>query len=430
MDDGDASARPTNRHPAGRHRMIVLAIILATTPVWSGGGAGSRASAQQLEETVGVEAIRCWRRVSRNAVYAGQPFTLTVTCRLIETDQARTVIDEVALQPETMDVAPFEITDGQRFTDITTGPRRLVQYQYTLRLIAEDYFGQNAVVPTMDLPYRIEQTLDGGAAVPGRELFYVLLEEPIRIVSLVPDDMPDVRDIASSSFGETEARRFRASLLSLAAAGLGVLAFGALVLAGLRFQRDRHGTRPPVRRMAPAWAVAGGAVGELTAVQTASQSEGWSQALIGRALAALRAAAVPATTDSVAQSWITSDGGPREGQIVVREGLVRRRRIAISAAVTPATLTRRLETLRDDPNADPAVVPLIEALRPSLATLTAARYTRRDELATDELTVALDRGLTAARQLRARLIPPLPQVRDLVARVRTWWAGVRPAEGP
>ena len=422
MDGGNAGASVPR---SCRRRVVALVVALATAPAWAGAAALSIAAAQDLEGTVGIEAIRCWRRVSRNAVYVGQPFTVTLTCRLIETDEARTVVDDVALQAETIDVAPFEIVDGQRFTDITSGPQRLIQYQYTLRLIDEDYFGLDAVVPSMDLTYRIERTLDGGVALPGRELVYVLLEEPIRIVSLVPEDMPDVRDVAASSFGETEARAFRANLIALATAALAVLAVGALILAGLRFQRDRHDTRPRIRKAAPAWAVAGGAVGELAAVQTASQSEGWSQELIGRALAALRTAGAQATTRSVVQTPIEPSTGPRDGQILVRNGLVRRRRLAVSAAVTPEALTRHLEALRRDASGDRSVAPIIEELQPSLETLTAARYSRNGHLPTDELTVALDRGLTVARRLRTRAIPPLPQLRSTAARARAWWARVR-----
>ena len=99
--------------------------------------------AQQGADTAQVDAIRCWRRVSTNAVYVGERFTMDVTCSVVETDTARTLPDQAALEPETIDVAPFEVLAGEHFEDIRAGPYRFFQYRYTLRVINESTFGED-----------------------------------------------------------------------------------------------------------------------------------------------------------------------------------------------------------------------------------------------------------------------------------------------
>ncbi len=139
-----------------------------------------------------VDALRCWRRVEQNAVRVGEHFRMTLTCSVVETDRGRAVPDMVGLEPETIDIPPFEVLEGRRFADVQDGPRRFFQYQYTLRLIGEDYFGQDVEIPALELNYRIERRVDGGAALPGRELTHILPRDSIRRLTLVPDQMADI----------------------------------------------------------------------------------------------------------------------------------------------------------------------------------------------------------------------------------------------
>ena len=206
-----------------RHRAFVLWAAVLTTVMMltgfaTGGGRGGSVASARMQgdsDLEQVEALRCWRRVEQNAVRVGEHFTMTLTCSVVETNRGRTVLDMVGLEPETIDIPPFEVLGGQRFADVQDGPRRFFQYQYTLRLIGEDYFGQDVQIPALALNYRIERSVDGGAALPGRELTYILPSESIRVLSLVPDEMPDIRGLPSETLGEADARLFRASMAML-----------------------------------------------------------------------------------------------------------------------------------------------------------------------------------------------------------------------
>ena len=112
--------------------------------------------AQDSVSAVEVDAIECWRRVGANAVHVGEQFDMQVTCSIVETDEARAVVDVSWLDPETLGVSPFEVIDGERYQDLVQGPRRFFQYRYSLRLIGEDYFGLDVELPPLELRYRIE----------------------------------------------------------------------------------------------------------------------------------------------------------------------------------------------------------------------------------------------------------------------------------
>ena len=89
----------------------VLAVVLAAG--WH--GARSGAAAQPSEPALeAVSALRCWRRVDRGAVRIGEQFGMTVTCRVVESGSGRAVPDTVGLEPESIDLLPFEVLAGER----------------------------------------------------------------------------------------------------------------------------------------------------------------------------------------------------------------------------------------------------------------------------------------------------------------------------
>ena len=53
----------------------------------------------------------------------GEPFLLTLTCAVLDTDRVKVVVDETSLEPSALHLTPFEIVGGQRFRDITNAPR-------------------------------------------------------------------------------------------------------------------------------------------------------------------------------------------------------------------------------------------------------------------------------------------------------------------
>lgn len=403
--------------------------------------AGETAAGETGADATAVDALRCWRRVDRNSVFVGQRFTMTVTCRTVETEAARTRLDEAALEPATIETAPFEVLSGDRADDVLTGPYRFSQVDYTLRLIAERGFGEDVEIPALDLPYRIERRVGDGPALAGRELTYVLPAESVRLLSLVPEALDDIRDLPPAGFAASQAGELRANLLGLLSAFFGVAALGLVALGALRIVRDRKGGGATEKRLSPALA-ARRALEALIRVRGAAAANGWTPDAAGRALAALRIASAVALSRPVTQSPLAPGQAPRDGQLRVRHGLLGRRTAAISSSVT-ATGWR--EPARDDragplagrrehagrmepsghaePSSAQAARPVgvgvrlagAEAaadLHRAMTLLTAFRYGRGDGAAapgveSDALTRALDAGIGHVAQLRWRALAPV-----------------------
>ena len=381
-------------------------------------------AAQPAEpEHVQVDALQCWRDLGSHSVRVGERFTMMVTCGVIETDTATTVPNEVALSADTIDVSPFEVVEGRRFPDVRDGPWRFFQYEYTLRVIDESVFGQDVEIPALELQYHIERTLDGGPTLPGRELRYVLAPHPIRIMSLVPENAENIREPAGETFGAVDARLFRANLAMLVAAAIGVVAVGFLVLALLRLRSDWRERAPKSQQLIPVSAIVRRALTELTALQDATQEEGWNPTFVGRALAALRLAGAAALSTPVAQESVRPGRADREGQLSIRRGLWQRRTTALSAAVTAGAIVKEIEHRRRR-RPDDASLDCLENLQAAFRTFTVARYAPHGSIPTDQMTNELDRVIGAVRQLRLRASAPVQRTTRLVESARNWWSEV------
>ena len=368
-----------------------------------------------------VDALQCWRRVDRHAVRIGEPFTMLLTCSVVETENARAVPNDVGLDPESLDVRPFEVVDGQRFADIQDGPRRFFQYQYTLRIVGEDYFGLNIELPPLELTYRIERRLDGGAALPGRELTYILPVESIRVLSLVPEQTADIGGPAGETFGAVEGRLFRAAMATIVAVTLAILALGLLIVGVVRARHERRGARPRLEKTVPPTAIVRRIVDELTVLEHESQTDGWDRALAGRALSAFRLLGAVATSSPITQTVVDPGTEPREGQLRVRRGLWGPRTAVVSSALTPHALGRAVQRLRANHPGHETAIGELERLRETMVLLTAARYGVETELPTESLTVELSNGISFARRLRFTVLSPVRHVERFVASARTWW---------
>jgi hypothetical protein len=353
--------------------------------------------------------MRCWRRVDQNAVHIGEPFSMTLTCRIVESELGRAVPDLVGLEPETLDVPPFEVLDGERFTDVADGPRRLFQYQYSLRLLGEDYFGRDVAIPALEINYRIERRLESGAALPGRELVYVLPPESIRVLSLVPAGMPDILALPIGTLGVAEQRRFRADMAMLLATGLGIVAVGVLLVGLVRARRARVVPEEDRSQPIAETAVVRAALGELTATRNAFQTTGWTSELKERALSALRLSAAVALQRPIAERPAGVGDAPRAGELRVRHGLLRARTTMVSSPVT----------------SDDVVAPGLEPLRQTLDAFSAARYASDDgSVPSERLAEALEDGIALTRPLRVHASKPVRRLNALLASARSRWSGM------
>ena len=397
-----------------------VARLLMLAGLAVGGSAAGASAVQPDRDGAPAEALRCWRRVDRNAVRVGERFTMTLTCRVVETDAARAVPDLAGLEPETLDAPPFEVLDGERFVRARAGAGRLIQYHYTLRLIGEDHFGRDVEIPPLALNYRIERRTDDGELLPGRELTYVLPGESVRVLSLVPDAHGDIREPSPGTLGAAEARRFRADLALLAAAGLGSAALGLLAVGVGRARRARRGAGEREARPVAAWPVAQAVVGELTALRRHSPTAGWTRDALQRALAALRLAAALALQRPVAERADDAARAPRAGELRVRSGLLRARTVVVSSALTPAALADAAGRRTTEAAAGPLPQGDLERLRRSLAAFSAARYGLAGAPETDLLDRELDHALAAIRPLGIRTLAPVRRMRRAAAAVERW----------
>jgi len=145
---------------------------------------------------------------------------------VLESDAATVVVDQSRLEPSVVQFAPFEVLGGSHGADLRTDLRRFFQYEYRLRLIAENLFGRDAALPETKLSYRVQSKVGQNTSLQGRDQSYVLPAQSVRVLSLVPGDASDIRDTSAETFSDLDQRAFRANLLVVIG---GVL----LVVAGL-----------------------------------------------------------------------------------------------------------------------------------------------------------------------------------------------------
>jgi hypothetical protein len=310
---------------------------------------------------VEVEPITCWWRTSTSAVRTGESFGLTLTCAVVETEANKVVPDFSKLDPTVVQLPPFEVLGGTHAGDLVTPGKRFFQYDYRLRLIAEDAFGNDVTIPPLEISYRIESTVTGGDTTQGRDQSYSLPRASVRLISLVPDDTSDIREAPASPFTSIENRESRASLLQTVAGILfGLAAVVGVVMLISMIRRKTPKSAVEIAHLGPRTILA--AVGkELDDVQRASRG-GWTAELVGRALAALRIAGAYATNRAVGQRAAKPGDTPPEGVIVVRP--FGRGEVYVSGAATTET------ALLANTSAG-----LAEALK----TLTVARFGRHEK---------------------------------------------------
>ncbi len=343
---------------------------------------------------VASDPIKCWWKTDKNAVQVGEHFTLTLTCGVVEAGRITVVPDLKQLEPATMQLPPFEVIDGARHEDIQAPPWRYFEYEYIVRLIGEGFFGQDVDIPSINVPYNIQST---SAGIEGRDQMYALPALPIRIASLVPKKATDIQDASRETFGDIEARRFRATG-ELVAAGI---FFGfAVVLVGLAVVRTvgRYRERVSVvARPLPSGTVLGGCLRGIGRLKSDVAREGWTPELAGRALTMFRIAGAVALDRPVAQAVVDMNVPGREGQLVLRKGILRPRRAMVSAPTTAETMARQLG---NGNRAGLRTQAMLEEIRDSLHVFNAARYSRNGHLDTTALDTTLEIGTSAIRRLR------------------------------
>ena len=383
---------------------IRLVLVVAGCLGWASlsGGAQSPTPAASAGGAA-TSLLNCWWKTDKSAVHVAEPFGLTLTCRVMETDRMKVVPNLAEIEPTAIELTPFEVLEGTRHEDIVVPPWRYVQYVYTVRLVGTEFFGKDIAVPATNLPFRVQT--GGAETVEGAEQTYLLPSMPMRILSLVPVQAADILDPTTDTFADLEARRFRARIELVASAVFfgfaAILASVGAVRVGERFRRRG----PAVEKTVPVGSVLGSCAREIDGVRAEALRDGWTSTLAGRALTPFRVAGAIALKQPVAQTLVTVDTPPRDGQLALRHGLLRRRHAVVSASMTADAIDR----VRSAANGGPppgASQDIVDPIREALAALNAVRYGRAAEIDVEALTRTVDSGSKAVRRLRMTQLWP------------------------
>ena len=350
----------------------------------------------KLPANLGWEPIRCWRQSSSGAVAIGETFTLTLTCAVHDADNAQVIPDEARLGVASIQLAPFEILGGAHPPDVRRGTRRFFQYDYQLRVISPDAIGRDIFIPALTISYRIHSRVGAAATLEGRDLSYLMPMMPIKVLSLVPADAEDIRDASAASFASIESLRFRSSLFRVLTITFGALAAAMAVLALVPLARTRASATAPDRDRVPARAVIDAAAADLREVQSRVSADGWSDDTIARALADMRLIAAAAIGYPISQRPVQT-GASTDGRLSLQHGLLRKRALTVSSAVTAADIAKA----RTESGVSTTRGLQLEGLQDGLTTLGNALYRReplRDASAIDD---AVRHAIAAAKDVAA-----------------------------
>ena len=383
-------------------RALALGIMVAS----GAGVAAAQPPAGTAPGTINVEVdpIRCWWRTSAGAVRVGEPFSIVLTCAVIENALTAVVPEQSRLEPTALQLPPFEVMGGTHFVDSRTEDRRFFQYEYRVRLIQDDVFGEDTPLPELEIKYRIRTRTPDGSSVEGRELSYILSPVSVRVLSLVPADASDIRDATAETFSDLDAQTYRANVLRIVAgllSALGaVMAILTLVSLGATlFRREAVATQ-----LVADTRVLRRAGRELAEIKQQRAHNGWSEDLASRALTALRIIGAYALGRRTSQSAATPQAQGHEGHLVLQGRWLRGTRVLVSGSVTAATVEHALAAIEPGSprRAD------LEQLQTALARFAAVQYGRDggslDDAALDE---SLDHGLALARRLAVQYLWPV-----------------------
>ncbi len=381
-------------------RACLAAVLACCTALASAAAAQAPTPGTAVVPAVGGDSdpIACWWKTDESAVRIGQPFTLTLTCGVIDTPQVQVVVDVARLDAAAIELAPFEVVSATRHKDVEAPPRRYFQYSYTLRLLGDEYFAKDVDIPGLAITYNVQSS--GATGTRGRDQVYLLPPLAVRVQSLVPVAADGILDALPGTFGDIDRTAFRSSGELVAAAVL--FAFAA-VLAGLavvrvaRPQAARAAAGP--RLMSPV-GVLNGCLREASLVKSEVARSGWTIDLIDRLLAVSRVAGTVALGRPVAQRVVERDAAPREGQLTLRKRGVGATRVVISGSATAATAAAGVAPA-DGSRTDPRLTVSLQELSESLQVLAAARYGRGGELDAPTIDAALDTATRALERLHA-----------------------------
>ena len=59
------------------------------------------------------------------------------------------------IEPTSLQLTPFEVVGGARHEDIVRPPWRYLQFEDTVRLLGEEFFGRDIPIPPTNVTFRV-----------------------------------------------------------------------------------------------------------------------------------------------------------------------------------------------------------------------------------------------------------------------------------
>lgn len=379
-------------------------------------------------EAVDADALVCWWKTDKSSIRIGEEFTVTLTCRSVETDREKTVLNDSLLDPGAISLSPYQVKSGRRYKEINrilSGPDgpvtlRNVQYTYTVKLIGEGFFGMDVPLPPLEIRYHIDLVTNKDVVTPGKERTYILSPLPMRIQSLVPKTADTIRDAGTGTFGDIESRRKNA-IIAFVAAGtfllLPLVVMFPILVRAVRGRRENisNGTvfrdKDLLRRLAR----------ELDLVEKNCRTASWDKASVGTALSVFRVAGALAVARRVAQVPVGVETRGFEGQLELRKGFWTRTKVLVSASLTPEEMADKLTGENWQEVAKASRKALLYEAQTAFAAFNDARYATTENAA-DRATLdgALKTGLRLLRELRLDRCPAIRMAREVAGRCTRW----------
>ncbi|MGE3509124.1 MAG: hypothetical protein AB7N65_09610 [Vicinamibacterales bacterium] len=392
------SLSPVGRSSASRLRATGLALVLMSlatlhSPRAALAQPGSRPG-ELPPGMVEVDPLECWWRTSVATIMVGQPFTLVLTCAVVETESTAAVVDRARLDPRAIELAPFEVLGGTVADDVKTGDKTFFQAEYTLRFVNEAFFNQDIGLPPLTISYRIQTRGSGqDAATQGMERRFAMPPQSLRVASLVPNDASDIRDGATITFSDLDRMMSRGRTQTTSGLVLLGLA-GVIALVGIGRSVGSRIRAPKTATALLAEApVLRGAVRALAAVRKRRDGAAdWSADDVAQALAATRIVSEAALDRAPNQRLAQPDDVIPSGALGLRRFFGRGPLVIVSGGVTAKTVDAALAR-----HSGPST--RLTALRDALTTFTQAEYAEGGTL--DE--TALDEALSTVQRIAQRL---------------------------
>jgi hypothetical protein len=371
-----------------------ILLLLAALALPQGMASAQTVTNDATEGVLQEEPLQCWWRISTPAVRVAEPFSLLLTCAITGDETRLVVVDQAKLSPDAIPLSPFEVISGGDLTESESesAGQRFFQREYRLRVITDAAFGHDVVVPAVVVTYRLQQEGPTGVRTRGIERRHELPPLPVRILSLVPAEAQDIREVAPENFAQLDEADVGARLLTTAGIALMVLGALGLLLAVITASRERSLKETSVSLL-PDKLVLDRVAQELDAVRRGRDGDAWNPELTARALAASRIGAVYLTVRPPTQFVLGARESPPPG-VLLHEAP--RRRIGISAAVTPQTLARARAAITErnalalEERATMARYDRLVEMQTVIESFTQAQYGRDQAVSTATLDAALE----------------------------------------